>query len=144
MNKVMVVVASHEAARVFEAPHGKSAVLEENHDLLNPSARLHTGDLESDRGGSGGSGSAVHGMERERGAKEEELSRFVRALAVVVNAAFHTGECDRIYLVADPHVLGELRRHLDDDTRAVVAAEVVSNLVHHPAAEIRAHLPEVL
>ena len=43
-----------------------------------------------------------------------------------------------------PHVLGALREDLDAGTRAVVAGEVVKNLVKHTVAEIRQHLPERL
>jgi protein required for attachment to host cells len=41
-------------------------------------------------------------------------------------------------------VLGALREDLDAGTRAVVAGEVVKNLVKHTVAEIRQHLPERL
>ncbi|HQY71522.1 MAG TPA: host attachment protein [Pseudomonadales bacterium] len=146
MGKIMIVVASHDAARIFEADAGACATLLEREDLLNPSGRRHRGDLESDRQGSfsGVAGGAGHALGNEQGQKEEALARYVRSLAVVVNAAHHTGHCERIYLVADPHVLGALREDLDAGTRAAVAGEVVKNLVKHTVAEIRQHLPERL
>ena len=146
MGKIMIVVASHDAARIFEADAGACATLLEREDLLNPSGRRHRGDLESDRQGSfsGVAGGAGHALGNEQGQKEEALARYVRSLAVVVNAAHHTGHCERIYLVADAHVLGALREDLDAGTRAAVAGEVVKNLVKHTVAEIREHLPERL
>ena len=146
MGKIMIVVASHDAARIFETDAGACAMLVEREDLLNPSGRRHRGDLESDRQGSfsGVGGGAGHALGNEQGRKEEALARHVRAVAVAVNAAHHTGHCERIYLVADPHVLGALREDLDAGTRAVVAGEVVKNLVKHTVAEIRQHLPERL
>ena len=146
MGKIMIVVASHDAARIFETEAGACATLVEREDLLNPAGRLHRGDLESDRQGSVGdtAGGVGHGLGNDHGPKEEALARFVRSLAVVVNAAHHTGHCERIYLVADPHVLGALRDDLDATTRAAVAGEVVKNLAKHTVAEIRQHLPERL
>jgi protein required for attachment to host cells len=146
MGKIMIVVASHDAARIFETEAGACATLVEREDLLNPSARSHRGDLESDRQGSfsGVAGGAGHGLGDEQGRKEEALARYVRSLAVVVNAAHQTGHCERIYLVADPHVLGALREDLDATTRAAVAGEVVKSLVKHTVAEIRQHLPQRL
>ena len=146
MGKIMVVVASHDAARIFEAEEGACATLVEREDLLNPSARRHRGELESDRQGSfsGVAGGAGHGLGNEQGRKEEALARYLRSLAVVLNAAHHTGQCERIYLVADAHVLGALRDDLEPGTRAAVAGEVVKNLVKHPVADIRQHLPERL
>jgi len=146
MGKIMIVVASHDAARIFEAETGACDVLVENEDLLNPAGRSHRGELESDRQGSvsGVAGGAGHGLGNEQGPKEEALARFVRSVAAVVNAAHYTGQCERIYLVADPHVLGALRDELDATTRAAVAGELHKNLVKHPVTEIRQHLPERL
>ena len=45
MGKIMIVVASHDAARIFEADAGACATLLEREDLLNPSGRRHRGDL---------------------------------------------------------------------------------------------------
>jgi protein required for attachment to host cells len=146
MGRIMIVVASHEAARIFETEAGACGTLVENQDLLNPSARRQGRELESDRAGrySAEAGSSVHGLEREHGAKEEALARYVRSVAGIVDAAHQAGRCDRIYLVADPHVLGALRRDLDAATLVAVAGEVPKNLVKHTVAEIRQHLPERL
>jgi len=146
MGKIMIVVASHDAARIFETEAGACATLVEREDLLNPSGRRLRGELESDRQGSvsGVAGGVGHGLGNEQGPKEEALARYVRSLAVVVNAAHQTGHCERIYLVADPHVLGALRDELDATTRAAVAGEVVKNLAKHTVADIRQHLPERL
>lgn len=146
MGKVLIVVASHEAARVFEAEAGTTRELIEREDLFNPSARRHRGDLESDRAGrySAEAGSSVHGMEREHGPKDEALSRYVRELAALVDDVCRPGGYGRIYLVADPHVLGALREALGAAARAAVAGELSKNLVKHSGTEIRQHLPESL
>ena len=146
MGKIMIVVASHEAARVFEAEAGPGGGLVEREDLLTPSARRHRGEMESDRAGRYGAeaGGSVHGMEREHSAKDAALARYVRELAHELEAARQAGHCERIYLVADAHVLGALRHALDAPTQAIVAGEVSRNLVKHSLAEIRQHLPERL
>lgn len=144
MRKIWILAANREIARFFSLEGGKNSVPTEISDLIDPSARLYARDLETDRPGrqAASSNGSHHGVEKKRGVKEEARSRFATRIADALNTACHGGQFERLYLMAEPRMLGELRTVLDKETVATVAGEVAANLVKSSPKEIRSHLPD--
>jgi protein required for attachment to host cells len=138
----VVVVADHVRARVFRAD-APTAALDELQDLLHPDARLHEGDLVSDRSGRLDRGRGVGGSAAgsAQGAKRHEGEAFARQLCEQLQEVVSRSRATRLYVVAEPGFLGLLRAAMDPALRQLLAAEVGKSLVTHPLAEIRAALP---
>lgn len=144
MAKIWVLVGDDSRARIFHT--NRAAPLEELEDSVNPVARGRERDLTSDRPGSTNdrAGYAQHAMGRENDAKTEAARRFARSLAERLREARLQGEYERLFLVAPPDFLGELRQALDEGTRGVVVGELPKDLSRMPPQDIRAHLPELI
>lgn len=143
MDRIWVLVADSARARLFEAS-GAKAPLQEQTDLVMPSARLQEQDLVSDRPGrsfdSGGEGR--HAMEPTTPRKEVESDRFAARIAALLEAERVAGTYTRLILVAPPAFLGQLRGALTDPVRALVTSELNQDLVRFDVDAIREHLPE--
>ncbi len=144
MAKIWVLVGDDSRARVFHT--NRSAPLEEAEDLLNPFSRGQQQDLESDRPGStvDRKGYAQHAMGGERDSREEAARRFARSIAERLREARLAGEYERLFVVAPPDFLGELRLAMDEGTRGVVVGELAKDLSRMPPKDIRTHLPELI
>ena len=70
--------------------------------------------------------------------------RFAADLAERLYAYAHDGAFRRIVLVADPRVLGALRKDLHKEVESRVVAEIDSNLTHLPVDRIEAHVSGAL
>jgi len=144
MAKIWVLVSDDSRARFFRT--NRAAPLEELEDSVNPQARGHEQDLVSDRPGSttDRAGYAQHAMGGDRDPKEIAARRFARAVADRLREARLGGEYERLFLVASPDFLGELRQALDEGTRGAVVGELAKDLSRMPARDIRSHLPELI
>jgi protein required for attachment to host cells len=119
--------------------------------LENQAAHLHDRDLTSDRPGRVFDRAPVAGRRRGAGARHatgERLSArrhaaesFARRISAELGRARGSGEFDNLVLVAGPSFLGTLRRVLAKRLRAAVILQIPKDLVHQPAAAVRAHLP---
>jgi len=144
MMTTWVLVADAYRARFFgvERPAGP---LSELRDLASPEARLHEGDLVTDRGGRdrnprvGG-----HGLGENGSVKQDLADRFAQQVCDLLESARVAGELSKLYIIAAPAFLGLLRKHQSTSLRQLVAAEVDKSLASQDPANIRKHLPEYL
>lgn len=144
MSTIWTVVADASRARVFQAdePNG---VLREIITLTHPASRQHEGDLVSDRSGhvlsenTGG-----HNVGRDEEWKKEAAARFAKEICQHLEQGLGKGSYAKLYLMAPPAFLGELRHHLAKPVHESVADEVAKDLTTEDSAQIRAHLPEYL
>jgi protein required for attachment to host cells len=148
MNSVMIVVASHQAARLFRGVIGQKPddAWEERADLIEPLARAKGSDLTSDAPGraAGQADASHHALQSRADAKTEVGQRFVRELAAVVNAEFRSGHYARLYVLAEPKVWGALRDKLDSPVLGALRDALPVNVVKCSPTEIRRRLPERL
>lgn len=139
------MAADTTRARVFAA-ETRGGTLVEQFDLVNPDARLHERDLTSDL--SGRSTSTATGRSSSYGVEEKHkpaaVRRFAHQIAERLEHDRARGEFGKLYIVAERSFLGELRRALDDNTTAILADVVSSNLTRRSPADIRAALPDYL
>ena len=142
---ICVVVADASRARILLSEYGDSD-LTEYRDLVHPESRLREQDLVSDETGnvydSGGHG--IHGMGQENNAHRKEAEDFAREVCGEVELVRRQGDLHRIYLIAPPRFLGQLRSAMNKQCAALIAGEADKNLVTQGIDAIRAPLPKRL
>lgn len=144
MSNIWVTVADSTRARIFEAD-SPSAPLVEIQTLTHPEARLHEGDLTTDRSGRDtNSDSSSHGLGGERQAKEEEAARFAGMVCSTLESGAKQGSFSKLYIISAPAFLGLLRKHRSTSVKNVLVDELAKNLATQDAKTIRAHLPAYL
>ena len=138
-----ILVADNSRARFFAAEKAASP-LEEIRDLLYPEARLHEGDLATDKPGrdrNPGTGAHEFGDDSH---KQDGADRFALEVCSALESARNEGAFRKLYVVAAPHFLGLLRKHQSSSLRKMVAGEVDKNLTTQHSDAIRKHLPDLL
>ncbi|MCC5858445.1 MAG: host attachment protein [Ectothiorhodospiraceae bacterium] len=139
MGPVWVVVAQQGLARLFRREK-RFSPLEELDNLVQPEARLHAKDLQSDRPG--------RTVNRPRGGrtalepssdpKRTEAEVFARRVAERLHEGRTAGDYRELVLVAGPSFLGLLRDAMDEDTARCVVKEVRKTIPDATAADIQA------
>ncbi len=144
MSKTWVVVADNSRARIFSADTPASQLIETK-TLTHPEARLHQGDLVSDRPGRDrNSGIGSHNMGHETDAKDESAIRFATEVCHHLEQARINSKFDKLYIVAAPSFLGLIRKHQTPALKKIVAGEVSKNMAMKRAVDIKRSLPEYL
>lgn len=139
-----VLVADNSRARFFAAEKATS-LLQEIRDLLYPEARLHEGDLVSDKPGRDRNpGTGAHGFGSDSSHKQDGADRFALEVCNVLESARNDGTFHKLYVVAAPQFLGLLRKHQSSPLKQMVAGEVDKNLTTRDSEAIREHLPDLL
>lgn len=140
-----VIVADASRARIFSAEKSFSA-LEQIEEINHPEGRLHDQDLNSDRPGRSfdSAGDGRHALGKEVPPKKHEAQRFAKALCDRLNNARATGLFEKLYIVASPSFLGNMRNCMNDVTQKAIAGELDKNLTTHDPSTIRSHLPNFL
>lgn len=137
-----VIVANQSRARLFEAQK-RAGALTELETLIHPETRLKGRDIETDAPGrsfdSGGEGR--HAMGNVRELHNRAGRTFAREIAHALERGRQEGRYEKLYIVAEPHMVGSLREALKPPTLATIAGETGKNLVSCEAEEIRAQLP---
>jgi len=144
MDSIWVVVADTSRARIFAVENNRGDIVEIQ-TLTHPEARLHEGDLVSDKAGRERDSSATsHGMGGQTSAKQEQETRFANMLSQTLESGRTSGQFNKLYIVAAPGFLGTLRKHRSSALQKMVSAELSKNLASHALPEIRKHLPDHL
>ena len=139
-----VLVADTSRARFFAAEKA-AGPLHEISDLLYPEARLHEGDLVTDRSGRDRNpGTGAHGFGDETSHKQDGADRFALEVCNHLESGRNDGDFGKLYVVAAPQFLGLLRKHQSAPLRQLVAGEIDKNLTTQDSTAIRKHLPDYL
>jgi protein required for attachment to host cells len=146
MMTTWVVAADHARARVFQT-ESSSAPLEEIETLVHSEGKLHDRDLTTDLPGKvknpAGHGGG-HAFEQETDPKKHEAGVFAGEIVHYLEQAHNANRFDRLIVIAEPAMLGLIRRHMPSPLNALVSLELDKNLAGMTAAEIRNHLPQYL
>jgi len=141
MSRIWIVVADASRARVFSAdtPVGPITEIE---TLTNPLARLHEGDLVTDRSGrdSNRNGSS-HGLGEQHSAKDDNAEQFASELCRHLEKRRNGLAFSRLYLVCAPAFLGMLRKHLSNALHGLIGDQVAKDLTTASPEQIRKLLP---
>jgi protein required for attachment to host cells len=136
-----VLVADNGRARIFTADKSLSP-LQEIRALTSPEARLHEGDLVTDKGGRDRHpGTGGHGFDGEDAHKHGYADRFAAQVCAELESARNAGAFGKLYVVAAPSFLGMLRHHQSNALRQLIAGEVSKNLSTQDPDAIRKTLP---
>lgn len=143
MPKVRILVADASKARFFKVDSPMSDLIELETEV-NPKGRLHNGDMATDRPGRQADSMDVgrSAMEETTEPKDAEIQKFTRELGQKLEKMRSSGEMEKLYLVAPPKFLGELRKHLKPEVREIIAKEIRKDVSRLGAKELRKHLPE--
>jgi protein required for attachment to host cells len=144
MSNTWIVVADACRARIFSADK-PAGPLREIKTLSNPQARLHEGDLVSDKSGrdSGRNGSS-HGLGNPNSAKEETADRFASEVCAHLEDGCYRNTFGKLYVLGAPAFLGMLRKHQSARLRDLISDEIAKNLTTQTPERIRGQLPEFL
>lgn len=136
-----VVVANSSEARIFSIDANYS--LQETDILEHNESRLHVRDLSADRPGKAHdiTGVSRFSMGQQTPIKDTEANIFADELSKHLNAAFHSGSLERIYLAATPSFLGVLRPLLSQPVSGIIVSEVAKDLTKLRPEEIKKHFP---
>ena len=98
-------------------------------------------DLAADRAGSarGSNGSAHHALDHNEDLHRHEKAVFAKVLAQHVHTAAHNGQFNRLFVVAPPQALGDLRAAFSDGVRSTICGELAKDLTKIPKAELPSH-----
>ena len=144
MSNTWIVVADACRARFFSADK-PAGPLNEIETLSNPQARLHEGDLVSDRGGRDSNrGRSSHGFSTPNSAKDETANRFAVEVCKRLEKGRTGRAFDKLYVLGAPTFLGLMRKHQSDALRGLIRNEIAKDLTTQPPERIRAQLPEYL
>lgn len=139
-----ILVADNSRARIFSADKAASP-LHEVLTLTSPEARLHEGDLVSDREGQDRKPSVGgHGLSGEHPHKQEIADRFAGQVSEELETARNQGLFRKLYVIAAPTFLGLLRQHQSPALRQLVVGEIDKSLAGQDPATIRKALPDFL
>ena len=145
MSSYWVLVADSAKARLFRGTSPNSEI-EEFHDLVNEQARQDELELTSDKQGRFHDDQGDHqpGAPRssaEPSAKEHSVDAFAKTISDFLDRHSSRGDFEHLALVAEPKLLGRLRKSLASHASDKVLEEVTKNLTTQSDEEsIREHL----
>lgn len=134
-----IVACSAAEARLFlsERRFGKWTLID---TLSNPGATLREQEYNSDRPGRAFDrlGKGRHAMSTEESARQHGLQTFAHEIAQHLAKDFSAGRFSRLVLVAEPSVLGLLRRKLSAPLTRALCCEVPKNPADFDQQRLRA------
>ncbi len=138
--KLLIVIADGEHVR-FVQP-GADNALHSDVTLESISAHKRSSELGADHPGAsfhtGSSASHAETPRQDLHAKEKE--KFAQLIGSQLNAAAARGEFDDLAIVAPPHILTAIRKHLDVATRPMIVGTLKKDLVKTPDDELWPHV----
>lgn len=145
MEPVWILVADSSRARIFSAENS-AADLAEIEVLTHPEGRLHEQEMDSDLPGTtrGPIDPSRHNYSDEVSPKEQEAVDFAKRLSNYLGDELNQNKFNRLFVVAAPSFLGDLRGAFSTRLSKHVAFTLDKNLVAMEPKEIRNHLPHSL
>jgi protein required for attachment to host cells len=140
-----VLIADASRARVFEHNRSlRSLTLAFEDD--RPELRDRSLTRDSDRPGrtQDSAGEGRHGLEPHTSIDDRVREQFSRELVERLQSAANEQRFGQLLLVAPPSMLGAIRKHLGENLRERVIAEIDKDLTRIPAHELPEHLKEWL
>jgi protein required for attachment to host cells len=140
-----ILAADSAYAKILRTDKKKGA-LELIRELEHPESRMKDSDLYDDSPGRAfvSHGQGRHAMENEVDAKKMESIRFAQELADELKKAAAEDQFHKLYILAAPAFLGELREKLDSSVTSRIVQEIPKDVVKETPEKIRAKLPEYL
>jgi protein required for attachment to host cells len=134
----LIVVADRETARFFRHAHPGAVLEAHGSDISRPSP----GDMTADRPGRtfDSVGAGRHAMDPQTSYKDLERQGMAHAIVERIEAAVHAHEVERLALLIEPQLLGELRPMLSKPVQDRVVLENGIHLTQAKPAELAERL----
>lgn len=140
MSSHWVVVVDNAKTRIFSVER-EAGMLQPVVALQHPEGHEKSQDIEADRPGRAFDivGHGRHGVGTSVDPVEQVRIRYARRISDYLRAASLDGRCNRMLLVADPHLMGLLRKDLDLPP-GVSVTELEKNLGPFDDHQVQEHL----
>ena len=144
MSKTWILIAHRGGARLFEnAGPGKGLQLVE--DIPHPEGRLKNGEINADKPGRAfDSFNRRHGVSQEHDATDQVSLMFAKQLCTRLEKSRTGNQFEKLVLVAEPRLLGELRNAMDKHTAALVSATLDKDLSGVESRDLAQRLGDVI
>ena len=139
--KTYIIVASEKAARLLENDGVGKGVYQFTHITIEDSGVMHHEFADEPTKTQLAHG-PTSGVDPRTSVDVENRESFAKYLAELAEAAFRSGDYDRLVIVAGPKMLGELRKALAG--KVDVYAELDKDLINTPTDEMAKHLATIL
>src|SRR5262245_7837938 len=93
---------------------------------------------------SAGARKVVHELENPTDPHRQLKRNFAKKVVAELRRAMLAHKFDRLFLIAPPAFLGDLRDELPKDLKDKVAGEIASDLTNMPQQQLHARLQEIL
>lgn len=145
MKPAWILILGRTGARIFER-QGSEKKLHLVWEKSHPEGRLKEGQLVSDRAGREFDpiGKVSHAGGRGGDARKHSDDLFLKTVADHLGGEQREGVFSRLYLVANPHLLGKFRTHLGGDTARMVSGSVEKDLSQMAEKDLYPILQEFL
>lgn len=112
----------------------KLALLKE---IIHPQSRLKNSELTADKPGHYQAGeSARSAYSPHMDAKQVEVDKFARDIAVALNHERNTNGFDKLIIISPPHMQGVLALHLDKQVAHLITQLIHKDLQHYSEREL--------
>lgn len=145
MSTNWLLVANRTGARLFENP-GPGKGLIKLEEFSHPEGRLKDQDFVSDDKGrvQDRPGQGSHKREMPESPSEHQDRHFAHNLAETLKHGLDEHRFTRLFLVAEPGFLGDLKEALDKKTASILEGTLGKDLLHVEDRDIPDHLDELL
>ncbi len=142
---IWILSADTHKARLFSAHTPYSKKIVEIKTFLQPETVLPERDLVSDGlGRYNQSGEQHHPKLPRSSPKDKRIHEFAKQIGDYLTNEHNKGHFSKLGIVAEPHMLGELRSQLDKNLTKDICFEIDKNITTLSEDELRECLPEKL
>jgi protein required for attachment to host cells len=143
--KSWIVVASAARARLFESS-ARNQPWQELSDLVNTEDRMSRQEFVSDKPGRvvDGARGQRHTMDPSADPKERAADAFAREIVQRLEQGLQQNQLTDVTVVAPPHFLGLLRKHMSEALAGAVKAEVTKDLTREETGALQRHVADLL
>lgn len=139
------VIAHRAGFKIFEQ-RGVKPDLALVHTGSHPEGRLRDSEIAADRQGrtTHTDGHGHSALSQERSPSQAVTEDYVRLIAHELSIYAQKNSFDSFVLVADPHLLGLLKQHLDKSLAPKLRGTLSKDLAHTPDRDLPEHLAEFM
>jgi protein required for attachment to host cells len=141
MAKTWILAADASRARIFELEQREKKLLEIE-DFLNPEARLHEREINTDAHGRffGGDRREGYTADDDVSAVDHTAELFAKRIGTFLDKARSQHRYQQLHLIAAPRFLGMLRRKLGKEVQKLVVEELNKDLSWFKARDLESYL----